>query len=118
MKKSFANFSIEEGNFFYKGRIFVPYDGDYRAQIVKESHHCPSVGHPRVQENLCRSKKTILSRQGAFNDVKYYVLKCAKFQFNMHEHLAIVGLLCSFDIPHTKRESMSIISIVGLPRAN
>ena len=113
----FRHFSIDDEYLLYKGRVCVPATGNFRAQILKESHDSPSAGHPGIHKTYALVKRQFYW-PSLFKDVQAYVLKCHKCQVNKHEHLNVGGLLHPLDIPKGKGESISMDFITGLPRTN
>ena len=52
----FRHYSIDDEYLLYKGRVCVLIVGDFRLQILKESHNSPSVGHPKIQKTYALVK--------------------------------------------------------------
>ena len=44
----YRHYSIDNEYLLYKDRVYVPALGDFRLQILKESHHSPSASHPGI----------------------------------------------------------------------
>ena len=53
----FRHYSIDDEYLLYKGRVCVPATGDFRAQILRESHDSPSAGHPGIQKTYALVKR-------------------------------------------------------------
>ena len=97
----FRHFSINDEYLLYKGRVCVPATGNFRGQILKESHDSPSAGHPGIHKTYALVKRQFYW-PSLFKDVQAYVLKCHKCQVNKHERLKVGGLLHPLDIPKEK----------------
>ena len=114
--RSFTQFSIDRDYFLYKVIVFVPQDGDFRAQILKESHHSPLVqGIQKFMKPMYQLNDNSI---GPKCYVKECVLKCPKCEVNKQEQLAGGDFLCPLDIPNAKWESIYMNSIVGVPKRN
>ena len=116
-REKYANYSIDDGYLLYKGRVCVPTIGDFRRQILKESHDSPSAGHPGIQKTYALVKRQFYW-PSLFKDVQTYVLECSKCQVNKHERLKFGGVLHPLEIPQGKWESISMDFITGLPRTS
>ena len=53
----FKHFTIDNGHLLFKGRVCVPFDGDFRAQTLKESHDSPSAGHSGIHRTYALVKR-------------------------------------------------------------
>ena len=71
--EKYRHYSIDDEYLFYKGRVCVPAMGDFRRQILIESHDSPSAGHPGIQKTYALVKRQFYW-PSLFKDVQDFVL--------------------------------------------
>ncbi|KAK8931429.1 hypothetical protein KSP39_PZI016937 [Platanthera zijinensis] len=114
--KEHPDFQIRDGILYFRDRMFVPSGGQFRHEILYESHHtCYSI-HPGITKMYADLKKTFWW-PGMKRDVITFVTHCPTCQLVKAECKSPAGLLQPLPVPEWKFEDISMDFIHGLPRS-
>ncbi|XP_058757342.1 uncharacterized protein LOC131630580 [Vicia villosa] len=115
-KKMQSLFQYRQGLLYFKDRIFLPDDLEFRASILKECHSTPSAGHSGLKPTLSRISATFLW-PGLHKDVKSFVRCCSSCQQNKYLTSKKQGLIQPLEIPKQVWEDLSMDFITHLPKS-
>ena len=112
---SFKNFSVENGFLKRKGKICVPSARELRKKVMPDSHDAPCARHPGVDKTTQLVRRTFWWPKLA-TDVRQYVQECFQCQVNKAKRVKPPSLLMPLQIPESNWKSISLDSLVKLPR--
>ncbi|XP_058733853.1 uncharacterized protein LOC131605523 [Vicia villosa] len=115
-QKMQTHFEFKQGLLYFKNRIFLPDDLEFRASMLKECHSTPSAGHSGLKPTLARISATF-SWPGIARDVKHYVRCCSSCQHNKYLTTKKQGMLQPLEIPKQVWEDLSMDFITHLPKS-
>jgi transposase InsO family protein len=111
----YEGYSLEADKLLrYRGRMYIPEDGDIQSIILKESHRVLYCAHLGVKKMYVDTRK-IFFWVGMKCDVVHFIAKCLKCQQVKAEHHHPTGLLQPHDVPMSKWEVISMDFVVGFP---
>jgi hypothetical protein len=111
----YEGYSLEADRLLrYRGRMYIPEDGDIRSIILKEAHRALYCAHPGVKKMYADMRK-LFFWVGMKCDVVHFIAKCLECQQVKADHHHSVGLLQPHDVPMSKWEVISMDFVVGLP---
>src|ERR1700723_231338 len=109
--------ATEQDLVLYRGKIYVPKDGEIRREIVRMHHDTPIVGHPgrwKTQELVGRKYWW----PGMTKFVAEYVKGCDKCQRNKTIPQLPAGKLMPAETPTKPWKSLAADFVMGLPEVN
>jgi hypothetical protein len=98
----------------YRGRMYIPENGDIRSIILKEVHRVLYCVHPGVKKMYVDMRK-LFFWVGMKRDVVHFIAKCLECQQVKADHHHPTGLLQPHDVPMSKWEVIYMDFFVGLP---
>jgi hypothetical protein len=98
----------------YRGRMYIPENGDIQSIILKEAHRSLYCAHSDVKKMYADMRK-LFFWVGMKHDVVHFVAKCLECQQVKANHYHLAGLLQPHDVPMSKWEVISMDFVVGLP---
>ena len=104
-----------EGTLWYKNRICVPQEGDFRQIIMDKDHNSAYSIHPGSTKMYMDLKQKYWWK-GMKADIAQFVTHCDTCQRIKAEHQKPAGLLQPLPIPVWKWDEIGMDFIVGLPR--
>ena len=104
----------EDGSLYYKDRVCVPDDNDFRRAILEEAHSGSFAILPGSTE-MYQDLKMSLWWSGMKREVSEFVTKCLVCQRVKAEHQVPSGLLQPMRIPEWKWDRITMDFVVGLP---
>jgi hypothetical protein len=111
----YEGYNLEtDGLLRYRGRMYIPENGDIRSIILKESHRELYCAHPGVKKMYAEMKK-LFFWVGMKCDVVHFITKFLECQQVKPEHHHSTGLLQPHDVPMSKWEVISMDFVVGFP---
>lgn len=106
-------FSVHNDILYYKGRLFIPVETDFRELLLSEFHNSPMGGHFGVKATLSHLAASFAWPQMA-KDVKLFVKNCTTCQQNKPFNQKTIRLLQSLPIPTQVWEDISMDFIIHL----
>jgi hypothetical protein len=97
----------------YRGRMYIPENGDIRSIILKEAHIAPYFAHLGVKKMYADMRK-LFFWVGMKRDVVHFITKFLECQQVKVDHHHPACLLKPHDIPMSKWEVISMDFVVGL----
>jgi transposase InsO family protein len=111
----YEGYNLEtDGLLRYRGRMYIPENGDIRSIILKEAHRALYCTHPGVKKMYTEMKK-LFFWVGMKRDVVHFVTRCLECQQVKADHHHPIGLLQPHDVPMSKWEVISMDFVVGFP---
>lgn len=107
-------FKLHQGLWFYKGRLFIPSETQFRTQLLQEFHTSPVGGHSGVKGTLARLTAAF-SWPNMAKDVKRWVQECSICQQQKYSTHRPYGLLNPLPIPSQVWEDIAMDFITKLP---
>ena len=104
-----------EGTLWYKNRICVPQEEDFRQIIMDEAHNLAFSIHPRSTKMYMDLKQKYWWK-GMKADIVQFVAHCDTCQRIKAEHQKLAGLLQPLPISVWKWDEIGKDFVVGLPR--
>jgi hypothetical protein len=105
----------DQGTPWYKNRICVPKDGDFRQTIMDEAHNSTYSIHPRFTKMYIDLKQKYWWN-GMKVDIARFVAHCDTCQRIKDEDQKPAGLLQPLPIPVWKCDEIGMDFVVGLPK--
>lgn len=112
--QSHADYKIHNGLIFFKNKIWLTPQCDFRTLLLDEFHKTPMGGHMGINKTLQRLQANFFW-QGMRKDVQVYVAQCHTCQQTKYETKRPTGLLQPLPIPSAVWEDLSLDFITGLP---
>lgn len=106
---------VKEAVWRYQGRIYVPARDSLRGRILEEVHRSEFTVHPGISK-LYQDLKIMFWWSRMKSDVVELISKCLVCHEVKIEHQKPSGALQPLEIPEWKWESISMDSVMGLPR--
>jgi hypothetical protein len=97
----------------YRGRMYIPENGDIRRIILKETHRGLYCLHPGVKKMYADMRKLFFWVCMKCN-VVHFIAKCLECQHVKDDHHHPTGLLQPHDVPMSKWEVVSMDFVAGL----
>jgi hypothetical protein len=111
----YEGYSLEADELLrYRGRMYIPEDGDIQSIILKEAHRALYYAHLGVKKMYADMRK-LFFWVGMKCDVVHFIAKCLECQQVKADHHHPAGLLQPHDVPMSKWEVISMDFVVGLP---
>jgi hypothetical protein len=104
-----------KGTLWYKDRICVPKEGDFRHTIMDEAHNSAYSIHPGATKMYMDLKQKYWWN-GMKGDIAQFVAHCDTCQRIKAEHQKPAGLLQPLPIPVWKWDEIGMDFVVGLPK--
>ena len=105
----------DKGTLWYKDRICVPKEGDFRQVIMDEAHNSAYSIHPGSTKMYLDLKQKYWWN-GMKSDIAQFVAHCDTCQRIKAEHQKPAGLLQPLPIPVWKWDEIEMDFVVGLPK--
>jgi len=99
---------------WYKGRIYLNPNSNFKSKVLQEVHDCPAAGHVGFFKTYYNARQSFFWK-GMNADIQKYVAECESCQRNKSENVSTPGLLHPLHIPNQKWEEISMDFIEGLP---
>jgi hypothetical protein len=110
----YEGYSLEANRLLrYRGRMYIPENGDIRSIILKEAHRALYCAHPGVKKMYADMRK-LFFWVGMKCDVVHFIAKCLECQQVKADHHHPTILLQPHDVPMSKWEVISMDFVVGL----
>jgi hypothetical protein len=109
----YEGYSLEvDGLLRYRGRMYIPENGDIRSITRKESHRALYCAHPDVKKMYADMRQRFFW-VAMKHDVVHFITKCLECRQVKSDHYHLVGLLQPHDVPMFKWEVISMDFVVG-----
>jgi hypothetical protein len=111
----YEGYSLETDKLLrYRGRMYIPKNGDIRSIIIKEAHKALYCAHMGVKKMYADMRK-LFFWVGMKRNVVHFIAKCLECQQVKADHHHPTGLLQPHDVPMSKWEVISMDFVVGFP---
>ena len=115
-EKKAPDFRVDDkGTLWYKDRICVPKEGDFRQMIMDEAHNSAYSIHPGSTKMYLDLKQKYWWN-GMKSDIAQFVAHCDTCQRIKAEHQKPAGLLQPLPIPVWKWDEIGMDFVVGLSK--
>lgn len=111
---SHPSFVWQHEMLYYKDKLIVGANAQFRLKLIQEHHASPAGGHSGGERTYQRLKQAFYWR-GMKQDIIRYVAECDVCQRNKNETVATPGLLQPLPIPNRLWSDISMDFIEGLP---
>ncbi|XP_062099393.1 transposon Ty3-I Gag-Pol polyprotein isoform X1 [Humulus lupulus] len=111
-----ADYSVREGLLYYRQRIRVSSNSNFKQQLIREFHDTPMGGHAGVERTFLRLSANFFW-PGMKSEVRSFVQSCLVCQTVKYSPAAPYGLLQPLELPERVWEDLAMDFIVGLPNS-